>query len=80
MADGTQVAEPVAAVSLPARVTAFFVAVRQELEKVSWPPRDELVKATRAIVLLSITLGILIGLLDFVLQKILVDGVAALAR
>jgi preprotein translocase subunit SecE len=36
--------------------------------------------ATRMIVVLSIALGIAIGLLDWVLQKILVDGVAALAR
>ena len=32
------------------------------------------------IVILSLVLGLVIGLLDWVLQKILVDGVAALAR
>jgi preprotein translocase SecE subunit len=58
----------------------FFRAVRLELEKVTWPTRPELIKATRMIVVLSIVLGIAIGLLDWVLQKILVDGVAALAR
>ena len=58
----------------------FFRAVRHELEKVTWPSRPELLKATRMIVVLSVVLGIAIGLLDWVLQKILVDGVAALAR
>jgi preprotein translocase subunit SecE len=58
----------------------FFRAVRTEMEKVTWPTRPELIKATRMIVILSIVLGIAIGLLDWVLQKILVDGVAALAR
>ncbi len=59
---------------------AFFRAVRAELEKVTWPTRPELIKATRMIVVLSIVLGIAIGLLDWLLQKILVDGIAALAR
>ncbi|HET8623670.1 MAG TPA: preprotein translocase subunit SecE [Gemmatimonadales bacterium] len=58
----------------------FFRAVRTELDKVTWPTRPELIKATRMIVVLSIVLGIAIGLLDWVLQKILVDGIAALAR
>jgi preprotein translocase SecE subunit len=47
---------------------------------VTWPTRDELVKATRMILVLSIVLGITIGLMDYVLQLILVDGVARLAR
>lgn len=38
------------------------------------------VKATRMIVIVSVALGFAIGLLDWALQKILVDGVAALAR
>ena len=46
----------------------------------TWPTRDELVKATRMILVLSIVLGITIGLMDYVLQLILVDGVARLAR
>ena len=51
-----------------------------ELGKVTWPTRDELVKATRMILILSVVLGLLIGWMDLVLQKILVEGVAALAR
>ena len=58
----------------------FLKAVRGELDKVTWPSRPELINATRMIVVLSIALGIAIGLMDWVLQKILVDGVAALAR
>jgi preprotein translocase SecE subunit len=58
----------------------FLRAVRAELDKVSWPSRPELVRATRMIVVLSLALGVAIGLLDWLLQKILVDGVAQLAR
>jgi preprotein translocase subunit SecE len=62
------------------RTRQFLVGVREEMKKVTWPTRDELVKATRMIVVLSIVLGITIGLMDYVLQMILVDGVARLAR
>jgi preprotein translocase subunit SecE len=58
----------------------FLVSVREELRKVTWPTRDELVKATRMIVVLSIILGIVIGLMDWLLQLIFVDGIARLAR
>jgi preprotein translocase subunit SecE len=62
------------------RTRHFLVAVREEMRKVTWPTRDELIKATRVIVILSIVLGITIGLLDWILQAILVNGVARLAR
>jgi preprotein translocase subunit SecE len=62
------------------RTRLFLVGVRDEMKKVTWPTRDELVKATRMIVLLSIALGITIGLMDYVLQALLVNGVARLAR
>ena len=58
----------------------FLVGVRDEMKKVTWPTRDELVKATRMIVMLSIALGITIGLMVYVLQAILVNGVARIAR
>lgn len=58
----------------------FLVGVREELRKVTWPTRDELVKATRMIIVLSLVLGVTIGLMDWVLQLLLVDGVARLAR
>ena len=58
----------------------FVESVRSELRKVTWPTRPELIKATRMVVILSLALGVAIGLLDWVLQLILVRGVAALAR
>ena len=62
------------------RTAAFLVSVRDELKKVTWPTRPELIKATRMIIVLSIVLGLTIGLLDWLLQLILVEGVARLAR
>ncbi len=62
------------------RTRGFLVGVREELRKVTWPTREELVKATRMIIVLSIVLGVVIGLMDWLLQLALVDGVARLAR
>ena len=62
------------------RAGSFLVAVRAEMKKVTWPSRDELKNATRMILIMSVTLGLLIGWLDLLLQLILVDGVARLAR
>jgi preprotein translocase subunit SecE len=62
------------------RSAGFLSAVQDELRKVTWPTRPELVKATRMIIVLSILLGLTIGLMDYLLQLILVEGVARLAR
>ena len=69
--------------AVPGRLAAtrsFLEATRAEMRKVAWPTRAELIKATRMIVILSVILGLTIGLLDFALQKLLVDGVARIAQ
>ena len=58
----------------------FLVSVRVELGKVSWPTQPELIKATRMVIVLSLIVGVVLGFVDLLLTKILVDGVAALAR
>ncbi len=51
------------------------------MEKVTWPTAPELIKATRMIVILSIVLGLAIGLHGLAAPaRCLVDGVAQLAR
>ncbi len=68
---------------LPAKLAearGFLESVKAELKKVTWPTRAELVRATRMILILSLVLGVIIGLIDWGLQKILVDAVAAIAR
>ncbi|MBA2626751.1 MAG: preprotein translocase subunit SecE [Gemmatimonadales bacterium] len=80
MADSRQLTDEVREPNALARSGDFLTAVRAEMRKVTWPTRDELSKATRMIVTLALLLGITIGLLDWMLQKILVDGVARLAR
>jgi preprotein translocase subunit SecE len=63
-----------------AQAREFFVAVRSELQKVTWPSREELLRATRMIVVLTVILGLLIGWMDWLLNAILVTGIARLTR
>lgn len=68
---------------LPAKlgeVRGFLDSVVAELKKVTWPTRPELIRATRMVLILSLVLGLFIGLVDLILQKVLVDAVAALTR
>jgi len=78
--DGVQVERSNRVTGFVHRTAAFLVAVREELRKVTWPTRPELIKATRMIIVLSILLGLTIGLMDWLLQLTLVEGIARLAR
>lgn len=78
--DSTQLTAKSAQPGLSARAGDFLKAVRVELKKVTWPSKPELIKATRMIIVLSVVLGVVIGLLDWVLQLILVEGIARMAR
>ena len=60
------------------RFVDFLREVRGEIQKVTWPTKDELRKATIVIVIFVAILGILIGLLDALLQLIFVTGIARL--
>jgi preprotein translocase SecE subunit len=58
----------------------FLVDVRNELKKVTWPTRQELGDATKRVIIMTVLIGSVIGVLDRLLQWILVDGIAALTR
>lgn len=47
----------------------FLKEVRSELGKVVWPTRDEVVKLTAIVILLSLVIGVYIGGLDFIFTK-----------
>ncbi len=72
--------EPGSATNWIGGTIEFLQAVRSELTKVTWPSREELIKATRMILVLSVILGLLIGWMDLLFNLVLVDGVAALTR
>jgi preprotein translocase subunit SecE len=52
---------------LIARAKSYFKAVRQELKRVVWPDRSDLVKYTVAVVAMLVFFGVLIALVDAVI-------------
>ena len=61
-------------------IVEFLREAWAELQKITWPTTPELKRATISIIVLSVVLGLAIGWLDWLLSKILVDGVARLTR
>lgn len=49
----------------------FLKEVRAEIKKVVWPSRQEATKLTFVVILVSALVGVFIGMLDFVLTKVM---------
>jgi len=49
----------------------FLVETYDELKKVIWPTRNEVVRLTAIVVTLSILIGIYIGSLDYLFTKLM---------
>jgi len=51
------------------KVTGFLNEVKVELSKVSWSTRKELVGSTIVVIMITLIMGLFIGLLDLVLSQ-----------
>ena len=47
---------------------SWFEGLKAEFKKIIWPDRKSLVKQTGAVVAVSIVLGMIIAILDFIFQ------------
>ena len=68
-----------------ARVTGFFTGavtfyhqVMVELRKVTWPDRPQVQQLAIGVIVLSLTIGAVIALMDVILQQVLVRWLPAL--
>lgn len=52
-------------------VSRFFIEVIQELRKVVWPGREDVVRMTAIVILVSVAIGAFVGGADFVFTKLL---------
>lgn len=50
--------------------TNFLREVRDELTKVVWPTRDEIIRLTAVVILVSVGVGLYLGGADFLLTKL----------
>lgn len=48
----------------------FFKEVRDELKKVVWPTRSEVIRLTGVVIIVSLFVGLFLGTVDFILTKI----------
>ena len=53
---------------MAAKLTPFFKETRQELNKVAWPERQELVSSAVVVITTIFLLAVFIGSIDFVLS------------
>jgi preprotein translocase subunit SecE len=53
------------------KIRQFLREVRAEMEKVSWPGRQEVQAATIVILALVVLLAVFIGAVDFVVSRVL---------
>jgi preprotein translocase subunit SecE len=67
-----------AAESLPKRAVGFYHEVMAEMRKVTWPDLGQIRQATIGIIVVVLLVGAVIGLLDLLLQLVLVRGIPAL--
>jgi preprotein translocase subunit SecE len=52
-------------------VVTFFLEVKSELSKVTWPKREEVVRLTLIVFLVSGIVGLYVGGLDYIFTKVL---------
>jgi len=61
------------ALAFAQRSNTFLQDVRAEMRKVSWSSWDDLRRSTVVITILVIVIGVIIGLMDWMFSKILID-------
>jgi len=49
----------------------FLKEVRDELKKVVWPTRNEVIRLTAVVIIVSLIVGAYLGVIDFILTKLL---------
>ena len=49
----------------------FFGEVRDELKKVVWPTRQEVIRLTMVVIVVSLAVGVFLGGLDFIFTRML---------
>jgi preprotein translocase subunit SecE len=59
-------------------IPSFYQSVMAEMRKVTWPEVPDVRRATIAIIVFVLLLGLFIWLLDVVLQQVLVNAIPSL--
>ncbi len=68
MADDTTTTAKEKKSQTPKKKRGFFKGVKSEFKKISWPSRDTVVKESAAVIVISVVLGVLITIIDTILE------------
>ena len=63
---------------LGTRLVTFYHDVIAEMKKVTWPERPQVTQLSIGVIGLSLFIGVVIWLLDLILQGVLVRGIPSL--
>lgn len=53
----------------PINPAKFFGEVKSELKKVTWPTKDQVIRLTGVVIIISLIVGIFVGGLDLIFTK-----------
>ena len=53
------------------KIIQYFKEVRQEMGKVSWPSREEIIGGTNLVIILSLAFALVVKVYDLALSKVL---------
>ena len=66
--------------SFPSRLVQFYHEVQDEMRKVTWPDRNQLKDTTIKIIIFVLFIGVVLAIVDVLLQLILVEGIPSLFK
>ncbi|HTP12184.1 MAG TPA: preprotein translocase subunit SecE [Bacteroidota bacterium] len=53
------------------KIIAFFQDAVKEMEKVTWPTRDELMESTRVVIIVCLLIAVFTWVVDFAVSKVI---------
>lgn len=53
------------------KISSFLKEVHEELSKVEWPKRREVIKLTLTVVAITLIVGLYVGVLDYIFARLL---------
>jgi preprotein translocase subunit SecE len=53
------------------KIVNFFTDVAKEMEKVTWPAREELMESTKIVIVVSLVIAVFAWVVDFAVSEVL---------
>lgn len=71
---GRRNADEVTSQGFVGRIAEYLNGVRSELDKVTWPSREDTIRLTRIVLLVTVAAALILGLISFALTELFVIG------